>query len=108
MENKYGEIFEFNIFSAILSASRFHSFVYSKTKTREDVERCLIQTFKHIQGMPEEILTDNMSSIVNTNTKKFVKEFKMFCNDIGVIPKKCKVKKPMTKGKVESQNRFMS
>ena len=62
MENKYGEIFEFNIFSAILSFSRFHSFIYSKNKTREDVERCLIQTFKHIQGLPEEILTDNMSS----------------------------------------------
>lgn len=108
MESKRGEIFEFNIFSAILSSSRFHSFVYSKTKTREDVERCLIQTFKHIQGLPEEILTDNMSSIINTKTKKFVKEFKIFCDDMGVIPKKCKIKKPMTKGKVESQNRFMS
>lgn len=108
MTNKYGEIFEFNIFSAILSASRFHHFEYSKTKTREDVERCLIKTFKHIQGLPKEILTDNMSSIVNTTTKKFVPEFKTFCKDIGIECKKCQVRKPMTKGKVESQNRFMS
>lgn len=108
MINKYGEIFEFNIFSAILSASRFHIFEYSKTKTRADVERCLIKTFKKIKGLPKNILTDNMSSIVNHATRKFTPEFNSFCNDIGVIPKHCKVKKCMTKGKVESQNRFMS
>ena len=108
MTSKYGEAFEFNIFSAVLSASRFHIFEYSKNKTREDVERCLIKTFKKLQGLPEEILTDNMSSIVNHNTKKFVSEFVSFCKDIGVTPKHCKVRKCMTKGKVESQNRFMS
>ena len=108
MINKNGEVFEFNIFSAILSASRFHNFEYSKNKTREDVERCLIKTFKKIQGLPEEILTDNMSSIVNHDTKKFIKDFVSFCSDIGVKPKHCKVRKCMTKGKVESQNRFMS
>ena len=108
MTNKYGEIFEFNIFSAILSASRFHIYVYSKNRTREDVENCLVQTFKRIQAVPEEILTDNMSSIVNHNTHKFVSEFHSFCKDMGVKPKHCKVRKCMTKGKVESQNRFMS
>lgn len=108
MTNKYGEIFEFNIFSAILSASRFHIFVYSKNKTREDVENCLVQCFKKIQGIPDEILTDNMSSIVNHNTGNFVSEFNIFCKDIEIKPKHCKVKKCMTKGKVESQNRFMS
>ena len=108
MVNKYGKVFEFNIFSAILSASRFHNFEYSKNKTREDVERCLIKTFKKIQGLPDIILTDNMSSIVNHNTGKFVNEFISFCNDMGVTPKHCKVRKCMTKGKVESQNRFMS
>ena len=108
MTNKNGEIFEFNIFSAVLSASRFHIFEYSKNKTREDVERCLVKTFKKLQGLPEEILTDNMSSIVNHDTKRFTSDFINFCKDIGVKPKHCKVKKCMTKGKVESQNRFMS
>ena len=108
MTNKYGEIYEFNIFSAILCTSRFHIFEYSKNKTREDVERCLVKTFKKIQGLPKIILTDNMSSIVNHNTKKFVPEFMSFCKDIGVTPKHCKVRKCETKGKVESQNRFMS
>ena len=91
--NKYGEIFEFNIFSSTLGASRFHIFIYSKFKTRNDVQRCLIKTFQYIGGITKETLTDNMSSIVDTKKKE---------------PKKCKPKHPFTKGKDESCNRFMS
>ena len=108
MYNKHGEMFEFNIFSSTLSASRLHIFIYSKFKTRIDVQRCLVQTFKYIGGVPEETLTDNMSSIVNTNKKEFLKEFKSFSKDIGFIPKKCKPRHAYTKGKDESCNRFMS
>lgn len=49
-----------------------------------------------------------MSSIVNTNTKKFLEEFKQFAKDFGFKAKKCKVRSPQTKGKVESANRFVS
>ena len=52
MISKNGELFEFNIFSATLGFSRLHDFVYTKTKTREDLERCLISTFKYIGGVP--------------------------------------------------------
>ena len=108
MYNKYGEIFEFNIFSAVLGTSRFHVFKYSKFKTRNDVQRCLIRTFEYIGGIPQKCLTDNMSSIYDIKNKKFYKEFISFSKDIGFEAKHCKVKSPETKGKVESQNRFMS
>ena len=108
MFNKHGEVFEFNIFSSTLGASRLHIFIYSRFKTRLDVQRCLIKTFQYIGGIPEETLTDNMSSIVDTKKKEFYKEFKEFSKDIGFKPKKCKPKKPYTKGKDESSNRFMS
>lgn len=108
MVSKHGELFEFNIFSATLSNSRFHIFRYSKYKTREDVERCLIETFKYIQGKTEEILTDNMSSIVNHTTKTFNKDFLNFCKDVDVKARHCKPKSPETKGKVESSNRFVN
>lgn len=49
-----------------------------------------------------------MSSILDTNKKEFYKEFKEFSKDIGFTPKKCKPKKPYTKGKDESCNRFIS
>lgn len=108
MISKNGEIFEFNIFSATLGASRLHVFLYSKKKTRIDVERCLVKTFEYIGGVPEEILTDNMSSIVNTQTHKFLKEFVSFAKDMGTFAKNCKPRHPYTKGKDESANRFMS
>ena len=108
MYNKYGVVFEFNIFSAILGASRLHIFKYSKFKTRNDVQRCLIRTFEYIGGVPQKCLTDNMSSIYDVKNKKFYKEFISFSKDIGFEAKHCKVKSPETKGKVESQNRFMS
>lgn len=108
MVSKHGELFEFNIFSATLGASRLHIFIYSKFKTRLDVQRCLIKTFEYIQGVPKEILTDNMSSIVNTTTHKFCKEFIAFTNDMETIPRKCKTRHPFTKGKDESANRFMN
>ena len=108
MISKNGELFEFNIFSATLGASRLHVFLYSKNKTQIDVERCLVETFQYIGGVTEEILTDNMSSIVNVNTGKFNSRFITFVKNIGTFAKKCKIKHPETKGKDESANRFMS
>ena len=70
--------------------------------------RCLIDSFKYYGGIPKTLLTDNMSCIVNTNTKSFSKEFKQFAKDFNFKARKCKVKVPETKGKVESVNRFVS
>ena len=107
LTNKYGVEYNFNIFSAELSYSRMHFFYFSYHKTREDVIKCLIESIKYFGGIPEGFLTDNMSSIVNTNKKEFIPEFKTFCKDIGVIASKCKVRHPHTKGKVEVRNKFI-
>ena len=108
LKNKNNELFEFYIFSTTLGASRFHTFIYSKFMTLESVERCLIESFEMINGIPEECLTDNMSSIINLSEKEFLKEFKVFSKDMDFIPKKCKPHSPETKGKDESCNRFMN
>lgn len=105
--NKYNIPFTFNVFSATLGTSRLHVFRYSKTKARFDVQRCLIETFKFIAGVPKEILTDNMSCIFDYSKRQFASDFKHFCKDMGTVPKHCKVRTPNTKGKVESSNRFM-
>ena len=105
MISKYGELFEFNIFSATLSWSRLHIFVYSVTKTRADVERCLIQVFKYIGGVPHELLTDNMKSVVDIITengktfKRINPEFRQFVKDMRTTIKTCKIKSPETKRK---------
>ncbi len=110
MLSKHGEIFEFNVFSATLGYSRLHDFVYSKTKTREDVERCLMTTFKYINGVPKQLLTDNMRAVVDINgTKRKVNsEFNQFAKDMGTCVKLCKSRSPETKGKDETANKFMS
>ena len=108
LKNKYNEIFDFYIFSTTLSASRFHTFIYSKFMNLEEVERCLIETFQIINGVPIECLTDNMSSIINHSEHQFTNGFKTFSKDMDFIPKKCKPHSPETKGKDESCNRFMS
>lgn len=103
MISKYGEIFEFNIFSATLSWSRLHIFVYSINKTRVDVERCLIHVFKYIGGVPKILLTDNMKAVVDLGTKdgkttkRINPEFNQFVKDMGTSVKLCKSRSPETK-----------
>ena len=110
MISKHGEIFEFNIFSATLGFSRLHDFVYTKTKTREDLERCLISTFKYIGGIPKKLLTDNMRAVADINGDKVTvnKEFNQFVKDMGTTIKLCKPYSPETKGKDETSNKFMN
>ena len=103
MISKHGELFEFNIFSATLSWSRLHIFVYSVNKTRADVERCLIHVFRYIGGIPKELLTDNMKSVVDISTKdgkttkRINPEFNQFIKDMGTTIKTCKARSPETK-----------
>lgn len=110
MISKHGELFEFNIFSTTLGYSRLHNFVYSKTKTREDVERCLISTFKYMNGVPKELLTDNMRAVVDiSGSKRIINyEFNQFVKDMGTRIKICRPRTPETKGKDETANKFMS
>lgn len=110
MISKHGELFEFNIFSATLGYSRMHNFVYSKTKTRSDVEKCLISTFKYINGIPKYLLTDNMRAVVdiNNNQRRVNPEFKQFVKDMGTDIKLCRPLTPQTKGKDETCNKFMT
>lgn len=107
---KYGEVIKFNLFAATLSSSRLHYFVYSDSRTEESFIRCLLDTIYHIGGVPKEILTDNMSSIVDVRGKKKVKHSKILQleKDLGVYIRLCKARSPETKGKVESSNRFVS
>ena len=110
MISKHGELFEFNIFSATLGYSRFHTFIYSKTRTTEDLLRCLIETLNRIGGKPIYCKTDNMSSIVSITNgyKEKHNIIKQFEKDMNMKINLCKTRTPETKGKVESSNRFMN
>ena len=107
MISKYGEVFNFNVFSFKLSNSRYVYYEYRKEKTREDLYECLMNAFKFIGGIPEEILFDNMASVVDVNTRKVNSKFLAFARDMGFKVKRCKPRHPQTKGKVETCNKFV-
>jgi transposase len=108
MTSKNGELLEFNILTTTLGYSRLHNFEYSKTRTREDLKRCLVNTFEYMNGVPKEILFDNMSTVVDINKRKVNSEFETFVKDMGSKVKLCKPHSPETKGKDESANRFIA
>lgn len=103
-----GEVIEFNLFSATLGYSRFHYFEYTEFKTEADFKRCLIHFFRKIGGLTKQVLTDNMSAIVNINDdKKSVHpSIIQFFKDIGVELKLCRIRTPQTKGKDEVSNKY--
>lgn len=105
-----GEVLAFHIFTGTLGYSRLHTFIYSETKTTEDVIRCIIEALKQLGGVPRIILTDNMSSIVSYRGNRRVKNetIHQFEKDIGVQIKLCRPRSPQTKGKDESANRFIN
>ena len=105
--SKHGEVFNFNVFSFKLGNSRYVYYEYRKEKTREDLFECLINAFKFIGGVPEEILFDNMASVVDINTGKVNAKFLAFAKDMGFKVKRCKPRTPKTKGKVETCNKFI-
>lgn len=103
-----GEIIEFNLFSATLGYSRFHYFEYTEFKTEADFKRCLIHFFKKIGGITKEVLTDNMSAIVNVSEGKKIihPSIVQFFKDIEVKLSLCKARTPQTKGKDEVSNKY--
>lgn len=103
-----GEVIHYHLFVATLGYSRMHYFIYSQTKTTEDFLRCLIEVLNRMDGVPKEILTDNMSAVVNIQKNKKTKRaiIKTFEKDTGIQIKLCRTRTPQTKGKVESANRF--
>lgn len=103
-----GEIIEFNLFSATLGYSRFHYFEYTEFKTEADFKRCLIHFFKKIGGITKEVLTDNMSAIVNVSEgkKTIHPSIVQFFKDLEINLNLCKVRTPQTKGKDEVSNKY--
>lgn len=105
-----GSILKFNVFSATLAYSREHIFLFSYTKTRVDVIRCLIKTFRKLGGTPKMALTDNMSAIVSIRSdgKHVHATIRQLMKDLDIKLLLSKSRTPQTKGKDENANKFLS
>lgn len=107
MVSKYGEIFEVNIFLMVLGYSRLKYLKLTTDRTQKTLFKCFFQGFRYFEGVPKELLFDNMSTVVDRNGTTFKnvainQVFKQFSMDAGFEIVTCRPYRPETKGKVET------
>ncbi len=82
-----------------------HPYLCFTTSMRSDILlRCHRDAFRHFGGVPAEILYDNMKTAFIADTSGVFhpqKELLQFAAHYGFEPKRCRIRRPQTKGKVE-------
>ena len=106
------EIVKTNILVLIMAYSRCRIYKLSLHKTQDILIHYLDETFEEFGGIPEEILVDNMSTIMNDarthySPGKFNNKFEVFAKDYGFKIKPCVAASPQTKSKVESPMKIL-
>lgn len=101
-----------NILSATLGASKYHVYVHTIGKTRNDFFRCVRMAHMKIGGSVDEILTDNMATIVKitSETKSGRKKYpdvQQWEKNSGIRIRLCRPRSPETKRKGEASNKFI-
>ena len=102
--DKEGQMHKVPVFVMILGASRVKYIEFVKRCDLRSMERCILNAFNYFGGVPQEVLTDNMKTVViGREAGKIIwnPQFADFAVDMGFLPKVCKVRRPQTKGKVE-------
>lgn len=102
--DKEGQMHKVPVFVMILGASRVKYIEFVKRCDLRSMERCILNAFCYFGGVPKEVLTDNMKTVViGREAGKIIwnPQFADFAVDMGFLPKVCKVRRPQTKGKVE-------
>ena len=109
LESKNGEVFIVNIFHLVLKFSRYSYLEITLSKEQTVVFRCLINAFKYYGGIPDKILFDNMSTVVDVSVKPKRINSKMlqFAKDMNFKVKTCKARRACTKGTNESRNKII-
>ena len=113
LHDKNGNEYIVSIFLIVLGNSRYKYIELTFDQTRSTLFRCLINSFKYFGGTTEEILFDNMRTIVNqvkSNYTEVVINSKatQFSKDAGFKIVTCRPYRPRTKGKVETLAKVMN
>lgn len=107
MISKHGELFEVNIFLMVLGYSRMKFIKLTNDKTQKTLFNCMNEAFQYFQGVPKEILFDNMKTVVDRENSrvgnvKLNSKFLQYSKDIGFNPITCRIYRPQTKRKSRS------
>ncbi len=107
-----GEVIEINILVLLLSYSRYRIYKLSLSKSQDVLFALLDQSFQLLNGIPEELLTDNMKTVMDEARTKYRSgkvnnRFQNFADDYGFKVKPCIAGRPQTKAKVESPMKIL-
>ena len=96
-----------NCFSMVLGYSRMRYAEYTLSQDVYTLIRCHINAFEYFGGVPEEILYDNMKTVIIRKTflskdSTWNQIFSDFSRHYGFISRTCKPYTPKTKGKIEN------
>lgn len=107
-----GEKITFNVFVYLLSYSRFRIYRLSMGKTQDILFSFLDDAFATLGGVPQEILCDNMKTIMDQARTEYTKgkvntRFRQFADDYGFKVRPCIAGRPQTKAKVEAPMKIL-
>ena len=107
LHTRKGTPIKFSIFLYVLGYSRkkYLNFVFDRKQ--DTLFSSLVGAFEFMNGVPKEIVFDNMKTAVDHARSSFTKvvwneKLLEFARTAGFTPKSCKPFRPQTKGKVES------
>lgn len=109
---KNGEQVVINIFSFIMSYSRYRVYKLSLSKTQDVLFHFMDEIFQTLDGVPKEIVTDNMKTVMDEARTEYTKgkinnKFYQFSKDYGFTVHSCIAGRPNTKAKVESPMKIL-
>lgn len=100
-------------FVATLGYSRYSYVEFVSDETLETLLRCHEHAFEYFGGVPEEVLYDNMKTVVlernhyGKGQHRFHPSFLDFAKHYGFVPRLCRPYRAKTKGKIERFNRYV-
>ena len=109
---KSGENVNINVLVLLLSFSRFRVYRLSLSKTQDVLFSLLNDALETFGGVPEEIVTDNMKTVmdeprIKDSEGKVNNSFEQFAKDYGFKVRPCIAGRPQTKAKVEAPMKIL-
>ena len=113
LTGQWGEEYTVNIFLMILGYSRYKFIKLTYDRKQETLFECLTNAFEYFEGTTEEILFDNMKTIVDRAKSTYGNvvingKFNQFAKDAGFKVRCCVAFRAKTKGKVELVAKIMN
>ena len=113
LHDKKGNEYIISIFLIVLGNSRYKYIELTFDQTQSTLFNCLTNAFKYFSGTTEEILFDNMKTIVDRAKSNFTEvvinsKALQFAKDAGFKIITCRAYRPRTKGKVETLAKIMN